>query len=325
VDSQQPGPWSDLARPPLSAPALRTALTVGPGAAWRELEVVASTGSTNADLTERARAGAREGLVIATDDQRSGRGRLGRSWEVPPRSGLAVSVLLRPAEPPSGPPSGSSSGQSSGQSSGIAAPPLVDRDRWSWLPLLTGLAVVDTLTQVCGLPARLKWPNDVLVPADGRAPTRDGAWAGAPLLKVCGILAEVVTTPTGPAVVVGTGINVSQRREELPVDTATSLLLAGSATTDRDTVLRAYLRALAQRYRAWRRAAGDPRASGLGAAYREACVTIGLDVAVALPVGEPVTGRAEGVDDGGRLLVATADGDLHALAAGDVIHVRPAP
>lgn len=317
MDSQPPGPWSDLSRPPLRAQALRTALTAGPGAVWRELEVVRSTGSTNADLAERARAGAGEGLVIATDDQRSGRGRLGRSWQVPPRSGLAVSVLLRPAEP--------ASDQLSGRPSDVGALPVVDQAHWSWLPLLAGLAVVDALTGVCGLPARLKWPNDVLVPADGRAPARDGAAAGAPLLKVCGILAEVVTTPTGPAVVVGTGINVSQGRDELPVDTATSLLLAGSATTDRDTVLRAYLRALAQRYRAWREAAGDPRAAGIGAAYREACVTIGLDVAVALPAGEPVIGRAEGVDDGGRLLVATAGGNVRALAAGDVVHVRPVP
>lgn len=313
MDSQPPGPWSDLTRPPLRGQALRTALTTGPGAVWRELEVVASTGSTNADLAERARAGAGEGLVIATDDQRSGRGRLGRSWQVPPRSGLAVSVLLRPSEP------------ASDQPSGTGVLPGVDQAHWSWLPLLAGLAVVDVLTGVCGLPARLKWPNDVLVPADGRPPTRDGAATGAPLLKVCGILAEVVTTPTGAAVVVGTGINISQGRDELPVPTATSLLLAGSATTDRDTVLRAYLRSLAQRYRAWRQAAGDPRAAGIAAAYREACVTIGLDVAVALPAGEPVTGRAEGVDDGGRLLVATAGGHVRALAAGDVVHVRPAP
>jgi BirA family biotin operon repressor/biotin-[acetyl-CoA-carboxylase] ligase len=315
--SQSAGPWSGLDRPPLRAESLRAALTGGSGAPWRELEVLPSTGSTNAELTVRARAGAGEGLVLVTDDQQAGRGRLGRSWTAPPRSGLAVSVLLRPGDVVPGDvvPGGVVPG-------GVVdgALPLVDQARWSWLPLLAGVAVVDALTRICGLPARLKWPNDVLVPSDGRAP-RDGH--PAELLKVCGILAEVVTTSTGPAVVLGTGINVSQQRAELPVDTATSLLLAGSATTDRDTVLRAYLRALADRYRAWRRAAGDPRDSGIGAAYREFCLTIGRPVAVQLPATVPVTGFAQGVDDDGQLLVGTPDGRVQALAAGDVVHVRP--
>jgi BirA family biotin operon repressor/biotin-[acetyl-CoA-carboxylase] ligase len=126
-------------------------------------------------------------------------------------------------------------------------------------------------------------------------------------------------------VVVGAGINVSQAEDELPVPGATSLLLAGSATTDRDTVLRAYLRALAVRRRAWSDAGGDPRASGIGAAYREACSTLGQQVRVTLPSGAPVEGVAEEVDGDGRLVVRNRDGRLQALAAGDVVHVRPAP
>jgi BirA family biotin operon repressor/biotin-[acetyl-CoA-carboxylase] ligase len=342
--SPSSSPWLDLDRPPLRAAALREALTRGPGAVWRELEVLPSTGSTNADLADRARAGEGEGLVLVTDDQQAGRGRLGRTWTAPPRSALAASVLLRPGEPvppqctddavSTAPrPGASRSGATLPES---AAMPVVDQVRWSWLPLLAGVAVVDALTRACGLPARLKWPNDVLVPEDGRI-SREGrtreagdreagdreAGGGPALLKVCGILAEVITTPAGPAVVLGAGINVSQQRTELPVGTATSLRLAGSATTDRDTVLRAYLRALAGRYRDWRRAAGDPRASGIGAAYREACVTIGRQVAVHLPGAEPVEGRAEGMDDDGRLLVAVPGGQVRALAAGDVVHVRP--
>jgi BirA family biotin operon repressor/biotin-[acetyl-CoA-carboxylase] ligase len=315
----------------LRAADLQVALTRGPAATWRELEVLPSTGSTNADLAEQARAGAAEGLVLVTDDQRSGRGRLGRSWEVPPRSGLAISVLLRPGTPDDrgrtpgdGPRMAGDGPRMAGDGPGTPGEtlPVVDQARWSWVPLLAGVAVVDALTRVCGLPARLKWPNDVLVPEDGLAPL-ERSGDRDPLRKVCGILAEVVVTPSGPAVVLGAGINVSQERSELPVDTATSLLLAGAATTDRDTVLRAYLRALAGRYREWRLAGGDPRSGGIGAAYRECCVTIGRQVAVHLPAGDPVTGLAEGVDDDGQLLVRTADGPVRALAAGDVVHVRP--
>ena len=286
--------WTDLARPPLRQQALARALTEGPDADWRALDVVASTGSTNADLAARARAGEPEGLVLVADHQSSGRGRLGRSWEAPPRAAIAASVLLRPA---------------------------VDPARWSWLPLLVGLGVAEALTRTCGVPAGLKWPNDVLVPEPERGrPPEQGERR-----KVCGVLAEAVTGPDGApaAAVVGFGLNVDQGRDELPVPTATSLRLAGAATLDRDTVLRACLRAVAVRYGQWRDADGDPRVSGLGAAYREACLTLGLEVEVQLPGGVPARGTAEELDDDGRLVVATASG-RRTLAAGDVVHVRPA-
>jgi BirA family biotin operon repressor/biotin-[acetyl-CoA-carboxylase] ligase len=287
--SSPAGRWADLARPPLRAAPLRQAL-VAPGGVWTSLEVVAATGSTNADLASRVRAGqAQPGAVLTTDDQQAGRGRRDRRWVTPPRSAVAVSVFLRPDGVP--------------------------RALWSWLPLLAGLGVSDALARTAGLDVRLKWPNDVLVAEQ----------------KVCGVLAEVVEHPDGSGVVVGVGINVSQTRDELPVPTATSLSLAGSATTDRDTVLRAVLRAVGGRYQAWAAACGDPRASGIGAAYRERCATIGQQVRVELPGprqddrnGRSVRGEAEGVDDDGRLLVRPDGAPTQALAAGDVVHVRAA-
>ena len=287
--------WTDLRRPPLRRAALAEALTRGPDPLWRAVEVVPQTGSTNADLAARARAGEPGGLVLAADHQTGGRGRLGRSWTAPPRSSLAVSMLLRPS---------------------------ADPDRWSWLPLLVGVAIVDALVRTCGVPAGLKWPNDVLVPEpDPGAPPQDGERR-----KVCGILAEAVpgTAGTPDAAVLGFGLNVDQERVELPVPDATSLRLAGAATLDRDTILRACLRAVDVRYRRWADAGGEPRGSGIGAAYREACLTLGLDVEVRLPGRDPVRGRAEDVDDAGRLVVVDASGARLALAAGDVVHVRPA-
>ncbi len=302
--------WQDLSRPPLRAAALRQALTAGPHPTWRSLDVVAQTGSTNADLAERARAGEPEGVVLVADHQSAGRGRRDRTWNAPPRAGLAVSVLLRPS---------------------IHAVP---QDCWSWLTLMAGVAVTDALIRTCGLPATLKWPNDVLVPVPGSAEPG----------KVAGLLAEVVQTdsrpdqktgaePSGFAVVVGLGINVSQDVDELPVPTATSLKLAGSAITDRDTVLRAVLRALADRYRDFTAAypAEAPIDGGrpldLAAVYRERCSTIGRLVRAHLPDGTTLEGLADGVDDEGRLLVReqpeNPDGRVHALSAGDVVHIRP--
>jgi BirA family transcriptional regulator, biotin operon repressor / biotin---[acetyl-CoA-carboxylase] ligase len=289
--------WQDLSRPPLRENALRQALTTGPEPAWRVLDVVAETGSTNADLADRARAGEAEGAVLVADHQSAGRGRRDRSWTAPPRAGIAVSVLLRPQLP---------------------------AERWSWLSLLAGVAVTDALTHTCGLAAVLKWPNDVLVPMDGRPGGEPG--------KVAGLLAEVVRTEpvpgsdpatgSGQAVVLGLGLNVSQDAEDLPVLTATSLKLAGSAITDRDTVLRAVLRALSDRYRDWTAVGGDPRA-GLAAVYRERCSTIGRQVRVQLPDGTTLEGLADGVDDEGRLLVRENGVDVvRALSAGDVVHIR---
>jgi BirA family transcriptional regulator, biotin operon repressor / biotin---[acetyl-CoA-carboxylase] ligase len=283
--------WQDLSRPPLRESALRRALTTGPAPAWRVLDVVTETGSTNADLVDRARAGEAEGAVLVADHQSAGRGRRDRSWTAPPRAGIAVSVLLRPRLP---------------------------AERWSWLGLLAGVAVTDALTRTCGLAPVLKWPNDVLVPRDGRPGSEPG--------KVAGLLAEVVRTEpasgSGQAVVLGLGLNVSQDAEELPVPTATSLKLAGSAITDRDTVLRAVLRALSDRYRDWTAVDGDPRA-GLAAVYRERCSTIGRLVRVQLPDGTTVEGLADGVDDEGRLLLrAGGDDVVRALSAGDVVHIR---
>lgn len=156
----------------------------------------------------------------------------------------------------------------------------------TWMPLLAGLAVARTLREQAGLDAVLKWPNDVLV--GGR--------------KVCGLLTEVV----GSAVVIGIGLNVTTRPDELAVPEATSLQIAGSASTDRDPMLRAVLRSLTQ-------VLADPSPEG----YRALCTTLGREVTVELPGGASVRGVAEAVDDQGRLVVA---GVAH--AAGDVRHVR---
>ena len=122
------------ARVPLDPAALRRAV-IRPGGLWREIEVVPSTGSTNADLLARALRGEPEGAVLAAEEQRAGRGRMGRTWTSPPRAALTFSVLLNPAVPPA---------------------------RRGWLPLLTGVAVAAAVTEVTGVETGLKWPNDLL-------------------------------------------------------------------------------------------------------------------------------------------------------------------
>lgn len=181
----------------------------------------------------------------------------------------------------------------------LLRPDAVPAGRWVWLPLLTGLAVDATINGF-GVESGLKWPNDVLV--GGR--------------KVAGILLERVETATGPAAVVGVGLNVSLRRDELPVDTATSLALEGADETDRTIVLRSFLRNLEALYRAWSSSGGDPSA-GIRDSYVRRCVTIGERVRVVLPRDELLEGVATGIDEHGRLLV-----DGRAISAGDITHLR---
>ena len=264
-------PGIAVGRPPLDAAALRDRL-IQPGGLWRELRVRPETGSTNADLLAEARAGAAGGLVLVAEAQTAGRGRLGRSWASPPRAGLTCSVLLRPDR--------------------------VRPARWGWLPLLTGVAVAAALRDVAAVPARLKWPNDVLV--GGR--------------KVAGILAEA----HGGAIVAGFGLNVTLTPAELPGPAATSLLLAGAASTDRGELLAAVLTRLARGYRSW---TAGPDAAWLRAEYLGWCATVGQPVRVELPGGGLLTGTAQDVDATGRLAVQTPAG-LELVGAGDVVHLR---
>jgi BirA family biotin operon repressor/biotin-[acetyl-CoA-carboxylase] ligase len=173
---------------------------------------------------------------------------------------------------------------------------------WPWLPLLAGVAVVGALRQH-DVDARLKWPNDVMLAGpDGEA-------------KAAGILVERVETGTGPAAVLGIGLNVHQDASELPVATATSVRLATGRDLDRTTLLESLLARLRAEYAAWSAGGG----AALRPAYVAACGTLGREVRVELPGGGELTGRATDVDTGGRLVVGGTP-----VAAGDVVHVRPA-
>jgi BirA family transcriptional regulator, biotin operon repressor / biotin---[acetyl-CoA-carboxylase] ligase len=203
--------------------------------------------------------------------------------------------------------------------------PAVPAGLLGWAPLLAGVAVASALERTAGVDARLKWPNDVLV---------DGA-------KIAGILAE----RWGSAVVIGTGINVLQQRGELPVPTATSLLvaqgsraavahgvgiagareagIAADGADVRERLLIAVLDELARWYVAWldQPQPGDADGCGLREEYLRHSGTVGTAVQVMLPGGQNLTGVAAGIDAAGRLEIRTPAG-LVQVSAGDVVHLR---
>ena len=247
-------------RPALDPAALRAAL-VGTGLGWRQLDVVAQTGSTNADLLARAASGVDiDGAVLIAEHQTAGRGRQGRRWAASPRAQITMSVGVRVADIPA--------------------------SAWGWLSLVTGVAVVDTvapLVEGTGAEVGLKWPNDVLAGPPGSH------------AKLAGILAEV----TRPVVVIGLGLNVTQAPGEVDEPGATSLLDLGVPAPDRDQLVCTLLRELGGRIVAWRAARGADWQ--LAADYRARSLTIGSRVRAQLPGGKEISGTATGIDDQARL------------------------
>lgn len=199
-------------------------------------------------------ADAPEGTIATTDHQTAGRGRLGRRWVEPPGSSLLLSVLLRPPE----------------------------ASRPQELSLVAAVATAQAVEAATALPARIKWPNDVLL-------------AGT---KVAGILAEL----RAGAVVLGIGVNVNQTEAELPLDTkvaAGSLRTATGREHDREGLLDVLLKRLDAAYRGW-------RAHGLAAVHGELNARDELRGREVVAGGK--SGRAAGIDASGRLRLETESG-----------------
>ena len=260
------------------------------------LTVVESTGSTNTDLIRGVTEdpGAYPDLTVLTAEyQSAARGRLDRRWEAPARSSVSVSLVLRPVNAEGRP---------------------LPTHRYSWLSLLAALALREALLETAGIPAELKWPNDVLV--RGR--------------KIAGILAQLgpMTGGAVPAVVLGTGLNVNLTEAELPVPTATSVLLEHPSTADRTELLKSYLSRFATLYRSFCDADGDPAAGMAGGPslhkrVEHLLTTLGKQVRAQLPGDHEIIGHATRLDEYGSLLVVDSGGHEHVVTAGDVVHLRP--
>ncbi len=266
----------------LDEAAVRAELTT----TWlgRSYQYTAALDSTNERLRARAADPALpSGTVLLTDFQSAGRGRLGRRWEAPAATSLLFSVLFRPGWP---------------------------ARRGAWLTMLGGLAVAEAVEAATGLRVGLKWPNDVVILMDEGA-----AWR-----KVCGLLLEAMLDADGrvESAVLGVGLNVNTPPDQLPdaPTPATSLLAAGGQFVPRRPLLLTVLQGMERRYDA---AAGGRSPAGV---WAKRLVTLGHEVTVSAAGAPPLSGRAEGVDEWGQLMVRDAAGTLHTVAAGDV-SLRP--
>ncbi len=211
-----------------------------------------------------------EGTVIGAEEQTAGRGRWGRPW-VSPRGGIWLSVILRPGLP---------------------------ADRVPVVGLAAAVAAAQAIRETTGLPARVKWPNDVLVHGQ----------------KVVGILAEA--TPRAEWVVVGVGVNANIAQEALPHTPgypATSLQVLLGRPVDRGSLIRALLRGLDRGYELL----GSAGVRAVLARWREMADTLGRRVQVEMP-DTLVQGVAHDIDETGALLVRCDDGAVRKVIAGDL-------
>ena len=250
-----------------------------------ELQVVASTGSTNDDVMELGRGSAPHGACVAAHEQTAGRGRRGHGWGSP-STGLYLSVLLRPDVPMS-------------HYMGISA--------------VCGMGVLDALHSLGATRAALKWPNDVVVPAaDGSSPDR----------KLAGILVEAGTGDSGMFAVCGIGVNLERPVLEGDMGSVNPLAPAGIADAMAegaeapgfDELAQAIRDAVVARTDAWAAAVNSGRAvagplAPVLSEYFDALPLMGALVDVVYPNGNvAATGDFVAVDVWGRATVRLGDG-----------------
>ena len=249
----------------------------------KRLKFFESVSSTNTSSFNEAIRGAAHGTVVLADVQTSGRGRKGRVWHSPPGKNLYFSILLTE---------------------------LPERSGISWVPLVTGLALAETLEDASRLSLSLKWPNDIVIKNK----------------KIAGILCESKQIGQQDHMcVVGVGINVNSHYNDFPAgfsEIGTSLSIECQSSFHRSAILRTFL----EKFESYYETLLQSGSHSIKRLYANRCATIGRQIRLELMTGEAVQGFAVGIGDEGELLMAVPDtSSPHSLLKvreGDVIHVR---
>ncbi len=246
--------------------------------AGRNLHFFASTGSTNPDAKHFAEEGEPHGTIVVADRQTAGRGRRGRSWVSPAGTSIYFTIVVRPKFTP---------------------------DKASMITLVTALSVAQAIEEVTGLPAQIKWPNDIVVHKK----------------KVCGILTEMSMTPEMDEiqfVVAGVGVNTNHDSlEDFPEEireTATSLKIESGKVVDRVGLLERILARFEENYDTFVRIED---LSSLREAYQAHLINMDAQVLVLDPAGE-YTGISRGISETGELIVERDNGERVLVYAGEV-------
>lgn len=230
--------------------------------------------STNTAAYHLAKKGAPEGMVILAEAQTKGKGRLSRNWASPKQKGIYMSVILRPELTP------------------FQAPKIT---------LLAAVSAALAIRDYSGVPALIKWPNDIL--ANGK--------------KIGGILTEMEAEPdTVKFLILGIGINVNARASELPKG-ASSIFEETGNKTSRVELVRAVLERLDENYTLFKREGFSP----IKKEWRNLSATLGRRVRVTC-MDKKVEGEATDIDSDGGLKIRLDNGFYEKVMAGDVLVLR---
>lgn len=182
--------------------------------------------------------------------------------------------------------------------------PSFENGRWPLISLAAALAVSEAIAIACQLIVDIKWPNDICVEQR----------------KLAGILAETVETPTGTAVILGIGINLTSANFPPELDeVATSLVAANHRPIDRESLVAELIDSLTRRYEMLHTVEGGEQT------IRDWCANSSYaydrDVRVTLP-DESFEGVTRGLERDGALRVETSSGATKIVRAGDVAALR---
>jgi len=225
--------------------------------------------STMDKARELARRGAEEGTIIIAEKQEHGRGRLNREW-LSAQGGIYFTLILRPRISPSYAPR---------------------------ITLMASIAVANTIRELFGLDAEVKWPNDVLLKGK----------------KVCGILAEMdAEMDIVNFVNLGMGINANNSIHPFE-KTATSLKQSLGKEISRKDVFNSVLAEIDKRQDLLTK-------EDLIEEWKRLAATLDKDVSITSP-GEKIVGRVVDIDSNGALIIEERDGSRRTIIAGDCMHL----
>ena len=250
------------------------------------------TGSTNADIFKLSDMGYPQGTLAVTSKQTAGKGRRGRTWISPPDVNVYMSLLLKPDLRPE------------------TAP---------MLTLVMALAVLQACEKLYtdpdqnhedgGLHFGIKWPNDIVVSADG-----------GPYRKICGILTEMrMEEKEIRDIVIGVGLNVNQTDFAHEIQQmAGSIALAAGHPVDRAELTAAVWRFFEDDYEAFEK---EQSLEPLREVYERSLVNRGRKVRVLDPKA-PFEGTAMGITADGELIVRPEDGSGDRTVSTGEVSVR---
>ncbi|MFK7695729.1 biotin--[acetyl-CoA-carboxylase] ligase [Paenibacillus sp. HJGM_3] len=242
----------------------------------RRLKLLDEVDSTQTVAHQLALEGADEGTLVVAEQQLAGRGRMGKAWHSPKGKGIWMSLVLRPTIPMHFTPQ---------------------------LTLLTAVAVCRAIRKLAGVPAAIKWPNDILI--EGR--------------KVCGILLESVAEDERLRyVIAGIGISVNLEQDDYPDELrpiATSLRLAAGREIDRIALLTLVLEEFEALYTLYHEHGFEP----IRTSWEALTMSLGGQVRANTAKGT-ITGTALAIDEMGALIVETEAGDTIKLYSAEIQH-----